>query len=63
MMAEFEMDFKRPLKNTRVDYFVLFNVKKRRLSDKIWICLMTCLTTRAVYLGVPPDLSNESMFN
>ncbi len=29
-------------------------------SDKTWICLFTCLVTRAVHLDVVPDLSTET---
>ena len=29
-------------------------------SDKIWICLFTCLVTRAVHLDIGTDMSSES---
>ena len=62
-LPEVRMDFSRPFKNTEVEYFGIFNIKVRRSSEKKWICLMTCLTTREVHLEVEQDLSAEAMLN
>ena len=51
-LPELRVDFRRPFKNTGVDYFGPLNVMARRLSAKKWLCLMTCLTTRVVHLEV-----------
>ena len=43
-----------------VDYFGPINVMVRRRPEKRWGCLITCLTTRAVYLDVAHTLNAQS---
>ena len=62
-LPEVRMDFSRPFKNTEVEYFGPFKLRVRKMSEKKWICLMTCLTVRAVRLEVEQDLSAEAMLN
>ncbi|XP_065081379.1 uncharacterized protein LOC135703953 [Ochlerotatus camptorhynchus] len=50
----------RPFTYIGVDYFGPILVKVGRSSVKRWICLITCLTIRAVHVEVAFDLSTKS---
>ncbi|XP_055618971.1 uncharacterized protein LOC129764162 [Toxorhynchites rutilus septentrionalis] len=50
----------RPFTYIGVDYFGPIQIKVGRSSVKRWICLITCLTVRAVHLEVAYDLSTKS---
>lgn len=52
--------YKRPFSYTGVDYFGPVTVTVGRRSEKRWIALFTCLTTRAVHLEVAHSLSAQS---
>ena len=43
-----------------VDYAGPHNVKVNRQTKKMYVCLFTCATTRAVHLELVPDLSTET---
>ena len=50
-----------PFTYAAVDYFGPFKVRiTKRISDKRWGCLMTCLTTRAVHIEVAHHLTTDS---
>ena len=48
-----------PFTNTGVDYFGPLYIKVKRDTQKIWVCLYTCLTTRAVHVELMQDMSTE----
>ncbi|XP_055643157.1 uncharacterized protein LOC129779607 [Toxorhynchites rutilus septentrionalis] len=50
----------RPFTYIGVDYVGPIQIKVGRSSVKRWICLITCLTVRAVHLEVAYDLSTKS---
>jgi len=45
---------------TGLDYFEPLLVSIGRLTEKRWVALFTCLTTRAVHLEMAHDLSTDS---
>ena len=46
--------------NVGADYFGPFTVKIGRRNEKLWCCLFTCLTVRAVHIVVVPKLDTDS---
>ncbi|XP_062717081.1 uncharacterized protein LOC134292190 [Aedes albopictus] len=52
--------FTRPFTYTGIDFLGPLMVKVGRSSAKRWICLFTCLTTRAVHVEVAHSLSTPS---
>ncbi|XP_039438455.1 uncharacterized protein LOC120419726 [Culex pipiens pallens] len=52
--------FVRPFSYTGIDYFGPIAVRVNRGTQKRWIALFTCLTTRAVHLEVVHSLTTES---
>ncbi|XP_062557391.1 uncharacterized protein LOC134222264 [Armigeres subalbatus] len=50
----------RPFSYVGIDYFGPILVKVGRAAVKRWICLITCLTIRAVHVEVAFDLSTKS---
>ncbi|XP_062704082.1 uncharacterized protein LOC134286483 [Aedes albopictus] len=50
----------RPFSYVGIDYFGPILVKVGRATSKRWICLITCLTIRAVHVEIAYDLSTKS---
>ncbi|XP_055633605.1 uncharacterized protein LOC129773952 [Toxorhynchites rutilus septentrionalis] len=50
----------RPFTYIGIDYFGPILVKVNRSAAKRWVCLITCLTIRAVHVEVAYDLSTKS---
>ena len=48
-----------PFKSTGIDYFGPLYIKTRQGQQKVWICLFTCLVTRAIHLEVTTDMSTQ----
>ena len=48
-----------PFSYTGVDYFGPLFTKSKPGSQKMWVCLFTCLVTRAVHLELLEDMSTE----
>ena len=48
-----------PFSHSGIDYFGPLFVKSRYQTKTVWVCLYTCLVTRAVHLELMPDMSTE----
>ena len=61
-LPDFRVKKKPPFSYTGVDFAGPFHVRSFGLtnSDKVWICLFTCLVVRAVHLETVTDLSTET---
>ena len=53
----------RPFAATGVDYAGPFNVMHGEKEKKVWLCLFTCLMSRAVYLVVIEDLRSTTFLS
>ena len=48
-----------PFTCTGVDYFGPLFIKRNKNREKVWVCLYTCLVTRAVHLEMMYDMSTQ----
>ena len=48
-----------PFSYSGIDYFGPLYIKTRPSTQKVWVCLFTCLVTRAVHLELMQDMSIE----
>ena len=48
-----------PFTYTGVDYFGPLFIKRSKNKEKVWVCLYTCLVTRAVHLEMMYDMSAQ----
>ena len=48
-----------PFTYTEVDYFGPLYIKTETENQKVWVCLFTCLVTRAVHLELIQNMSTE----
>ena len=55
--------FTPPFTNTGIDYFGHYHVSMYRRTQKRWVCLYTCLVTRAVHLELCESLDVDSFLN
>ena len=46
-----------PFSRTDVGYFGLLLVRRTNEHQKVWICLLTCMVTRAVHLDLVQDMA------
>ena len=53
----------RPFAATGVDYAGPFYVKDGQKDKKVWLCLFTCLMSRAVYLTIIEDLRSTTFLS
>ena len=53
----------RPFAATGVDYAGPFTVKQGESDIKVWLCLFTCLMSRAVYLVIVEDLRSTTFLS
>ena len=53
----------RPFKNIGVDYLGPVIVKFGDQKTKVWVCLFTCMTIRAIHLEIAYDLSANQFIN
>ncbi|XP_074641172.1 uncharacterized protein LOC141898924 [Tubulanus polymorphus] len=50
----------RPFQHCGVDYFGPMYIKRGRSNLKVWVCLFTCLVTRAIHLELAKSLETDS---
>ena len=48
-----------PFTYTGVDYFGPLFIKVKRETQKVWVCLYTCLVTRAIHLELMYDMTTQ----
>uniref|UniRef100_A0A914V113 Integrase catalytic domain-containing protein n=1 Tax=Plectus sambesii TaxID=2011161 RepID=A0A914V113_9BILA len=53
----------RPFQNTGLDYLGPLWIKIQDEKKKVWICLFTCMVTRAIHLETIMDLTAEQFLN
>ena len=61
-LPEYRVCQSRPFQTTGVDFAGPLHVRTsdRQGTSKVWLCLYTCCTTRAVHLDLVPDLSTTT---
>ena len=48
-----------PFSHCGIDYFSPLYLKEKSGSQKVWVCLFTCLVTRAIHLELTLEMSTE----
>merc|ERR1712055_61344 len=59
-LPSYRTEAKTPFEFSGLDYAGPFQIKSHDFGGKIWICLFTCLVTRACHLVIVPDNSTKS---
>uniref|UniRef100_A0A183TWK9 Integrase catalytic domain-containing protein n=1 Tax=Toxocara canis TaxID=6265 RepID=A0A183TWK9_TOXCA len=62
-LPETRVQVGRPFQHTATDYFGPMKIKTNIRTSKRWVALFTCMTTRAVHLGLAENLSAESFLH
>ena len=62
-LPEFRTEAKTPFEYCGVDYAGPFLIRSHDFVGKVWICLFTCLVTRACHLTIVPDNSTDTFLN
>lgn len=52
-----------PFTHVGLDYFGPLFIKEDQTTRKVWVCLFTCMVTRAVHLEMVPDMSTVAFLN
>uniref|UniRef100_A0A914UGX5 Integrase catalytic domain-containing protein n=1 Tax=Plectus sambesii TaxID=2011161 RepID=A0A914UGX5_9BILA len=52
-----------PFKNTGLDYLGPMMVKNQDSREKLWVCLFTCLVTRAIHLEYVAEMTAEAFIS
>ena len=52
-----------PFHHTGLDYLGPLYVKENGITEKVWVCLFTCMVMRAVHLELVTDMSTNSFLN
>ena len=48
-----------PFTNTGLDYFGPLYIQVESAREKVWVCLFTCVTVRAIHLELIKDMTAE----
>ena len=59
-LPSYRTEAKTPFEFTGLDYAGPFDINSHDFGGKIWICLFTCLVTRACHLVMVPDNSTKT---
>ena len=59
-LPSYRTEAKTPFEFSGLDYAGPFHIKSHDFGGKVWICLFTCLVTRACHLVIVPDNSTKS---
>ena len=59
-LPTYRTEAKTPFEFCGLDYAGPFEIKSHDFGGKVWICLFTCLITRACHLVIVPDNSTST---
>ena len=60
-MAKNQSDRITSIQNTGLDYFGPLLIKRNK-ERRVWVCVFTCITVRALQLELVEDLTSEQFF-
>ena len=44
-----------------LDYFALLYIEQNKERKKVWVCISTCMTVRAIHLEIVEDMTSEQL--
>merc|ERR1712121_341155 len=59
-LPEFRTEARTPFEYSGLDYAGPFLIRSHDFDGKVWICLFTCLVTRACHLTIVPDNTSDA---